>query len=744
MVKCITKIKKRDKVKWGGTEWYVLRKRHDKCQLVRCEVTTGVPIWVLTKNIKLANSTWRSELRSGDSVKIFIGGLWCCAKVLRREGNNLCFQLSFTNFTIRLHESSGRISESRHNHPLWSEKQTRHVIFNSALRIERAPGILYPTEYAQGTPIRKPGSMFITTVKFPFQRMPSYSMKLYDKLSNVEIMYDIASSVGVDVPQNLFFIASQYVNFRKNVYKIPNNILQAYADAALLNNDHARVEELMTASEHENVMFRNEWAIQNHFAVPYFNVIVRVTDCLEVDLFWNRSFEGAVPPPVQSILRDISKPMKYSPKLYEIDSTPCLQYVISRMLGMEETPLQALHLRVVNGFHLTETEGFCSKKYDRFGGLINVYGLDVPALVQNLMQRNPLKTLVIVDPSTLQAWSHFSWWYGKRKEDDQVVVTTKASLRKCWTQLKGFKRIITTVMPRPNTIFSDILSEHSAKIRWAVCQDNNEHFGWHMLDQKPDARARIYCSKANLEAMGVLFPIISTQKIVCLCKHESYKQIVQNTYFMPPKKVNEYLSKFLLHPELVPVHVRGTKLDVCEGTIDVISKRFQIEENLIQSRSKELCSVCLEQIKNPSVTSCGHVYCESCVKELDERKINCAMCRTRFSGYMKISDKNTPGLIKMYKGSCYRLPEKEDWGLKYNILKEYQDATFVTKYPSVKSKLLKAFPKTTCITERALESGMSVVTEKVVMIEPGIALNHLDRAWSQNLEVIQLCYAVKH
>ena len=743
MVKC-KKIRKKDIVKYGGHEWYVKRRKHGRCQLVRREVMTGVPIWVPIEKLKRASQSWRSQLRAGDSVKVFLASLWCHAKVLRREGNNLCIQLSFTNFTLRLPQTSGRIAESTHEFPLWSEKPTAFVLYGGNLRIERAPGVLFPLEYARGTPVRTPEKKFITTIKFRLQRMPSFSMHLYEQLSSTEIMYDIFSSMTPDTPLLLRRLAAQYVNFRRKLYTLPNNILQHFIETALLNNDHERVQELTSASDNEEIMYRNEWAIRQHYSMPFFDVNIRVTDCLEVDLLWNRAFNASVPIPVKQILAHISTPMIYSPALYEIDSTPCLQFVLSRMLGMEEEPLQALHLREVNGHYLTQDGGFCRKQYNRYGGVINVYGLDVPALVRNLVQRSPVKTLVVVNPSTIPIWSNFSKWYGKRKEDDLVVVTTKATLNRQWSFLKGFQRIICTELPRPNTIFEDILKKHSAKLRWAICHDHNEDLGWNMIGQKPDPRARIYRSKAQLEDMGVLFPIMSVQKVICRCKHESYKRIIHNTFFLSKKKVNEYLSKYLLHPELVPIHVRGSKLDVCEGTIDVIAKRFNVKEELLASRTKETCSVCLETIQNPSVTSCGHVFCNTCVKELDSRNINCAMCRTKFSGFMKISDKNTPGIIEMHNGACYRIPENETWGLKYNVLKQHKDATFVTKYSLVKSKLSKAFPKTTIITEKALEHGMTIMTDKVILVEPGIPLQYFDKAWSQNLEIIQLCYTIQH
>lgn len=743
MVKC-RKIKKMDVVKYGGHEWYVKKKKDHKCQLVRCKVMTGVPIWVPLKRVKHACISWRSQLKKNDPLEVFVGGIWCPANVIRREGNYICAQLCFTNFTVRLPDRSSRIAEATHDYPLWSENTHRYVLYESNLRIERAPGILFPMEYATGAPVQKPKPQYVTTLKFKLQHMPSFSMKLYNQLSTEEIMHDIHFSMCSDMPLLLRQIATQYVIFKRKAYPLSNTLLQSYVEEALSHNDHQRVQELMTVSNNEDVMQRNEWAIRESLSFSYFDVIVRVTTCLEIDLLYNTMFTEPVPAPAQQIMFNISHPLEYNAPVYMIDSGPCLQYILSRMLGMEETDLQRLHLREVNGFYLTETTGFCKLAAKSFGGVINVYGLDVVALVTNLIKRSPLKTLVIVDPNAMESWSDFSQWHGRKKEDDTVVVTTKSTLRRNWSELKGFKRIISLVMPKPNTVFENVLKNHSAKIKWAICKNSNEHLGWRMIGQAPDSRALIHLTKSSLEHMGVLFPVMSIQKIVCDCNHESYKQIFENTYWMQNKKVDEYLSKFLLHPDLVPAYIRGKKLDVCEGTLTAIAKKFRLDEDILQSRISETCSVCLETISDPSVTSCGHVFCETCVKELEKRKINCAMCRAKISGYMKISDKNTPGIIEMHNGSCYRIPEKETWGMKYHILKQYTNATFVTKYSTVKTKLKKVFPNTQIITERALQHGMTITTSDIVLVEPGINIRYFDKAWSQDLNIIQLSYRIKH
>lgn len=738
-----SKIKKYDIVRYGGHEWVVKRKKTLKCELVRREVLTGVPIWVPISKIKRV-SNWRNHLTAGDPVKVFLGGLWCYGKVINRVESTLHIQPSFTNYTIRLDKDSGRITEGVHDYPIWKEEESKYILHNSFIKIERAPGILYPMEYVQTTPFTKPKLQFIKTVKFPLQTMPSFPMKFYKRISKAEVMHDIYHSSNPDIPLLLRQIVVQYILYRKKFYDIKPGLLQSHIESALLNNDHRRVNELTSASENEDVMIRNESAIMNEFSFAFFDVNIRITDCLEIDLLWDTLYKGVTPMPVRMILMRISNALDYNPVEYAIDSTPCIQFILSKMLGMEEEPLQALHLREVNGFHLTADHGFCEKILNTFGGVINVYGLDTVALVRNLMQRKPLKTLIVVKSDALPTWSGFSTWYGKKKEDDLVVVTTNNTLIRNWSELKGFKRIICTALPKQNTVYANVLNNHPAKVRWAICTNKDEHLAWNVLQQKSDERARISLSKSQMVQMGILFPAMSIQKIVYMCSPTSYRHIIRNVFFMSNKKIDEYLSKFLLHPSLVPVHVRGLKLDVCEGTLDVIADKFKVEQETLQSRITETCAICLETISNPSVTSCGHVFCEPCIKELDSRNINCAMCRAKFSGYMKISDKNTPGIIEMHNGSCFRIPEKETWGQKYYLLKKNQEATFITKYPAVKTFLRKHFPKTTIITEKSLANGMTVHTKKVVLVEPGISIQYLDKAWSQDLEIIQLSYTVKH
>ena len=99
------KIKRGNFVKYAGHEWIVKDKKKKKYQLVRRQVVVGHTIWAPKEKIKLADQTWRSELRTGDPINLFIGGIWTSASVLRREGSTLCIQPCFNNFTIRLNQN---------------------------------------------------------------------------------------------------------------------------------------------------------------------------------------------------------------------------------------------------------------------------------------------------------------------------------------------------------------------------------------------------------------------------------------------------------------------------------------------------------------------------------------------------------------------------------------------------------------------------------------------------------------
>ncbi|KAJ5495403.1 hypothetical protein N7539_000519 [Penicillium diatomitis] len=47
----------------------------------------------------------------------------------------------------------------------------------------------------------------------------------------------------------------------------------------------------------------------------------------------------------------------------------------------------------------------------------------------------------------------------------------------------------------------------------------------------------------------------------------------------------------------------------------------------IQIESQEACAVCLDNLEDPVITSCGHAFCRGCIEQVIERQHKCPLCR---------------------------------------------------------------------------------------------------------------------
>lgn len=741
----IRKFSRGDVVKYLSHDWVVKRKRSGMVRLIRRQVNSGHPIWVPETRLKFADHSWRSSLVSGDPVSLLLGGSWIKARVLRREGNNVCIQPSFTNMTIRLHQTSGHIAQASHDFPLWEEDVMRPVLYQGEVHLERGLGLMFPWKYGKGSPVNSLPLKFITKIQLPVVHTEGFPMKMYNILSTDEILYDIRNNPS-EIPEILLKLATQYISQRTVRYQVGrHDSLDHYVASALDNNDERRLGELLSIGENTDTWALSEFALYRHFSRAYFVPEITYDETLQtinIEIFWS-GLSMDITPSLRKILQHISTPMQYKPGIVEVHGSPEIAYTLSRMLGMESEPLEKLYLRHVGGQWLTLQGGFCTQTLKTFGGVINVPGLDYVTLVGELMKRSPLKTLVVVETDTLSMWKDFPWWHGSRREDGDIVVTTRSTLLRSWTSLNGFKRIFCTAIPTAGTVYHNVISNMHCPVRWAAWSSPQTPYGrtFNVLGLPYHHRAVITMTKLNMEQMGVLFPIMTVQKIICKPKHDM-KHITNNIAHMSLDKRKEYMSKFLLNPKFVQPHIRGEKLDSYKGTLDSIADKFDMDKSLLNTRIAETCAICLETISQPAVTPCGHVFCSVCAAELDKRNINCALCRAKVHGYIRVSDKDTPGKIIMHKGSCYRVQDDDTWGSKYSILKQHTDATFVTEYGSVKRALKKVFPKTEVLTKKSLKNGLRIQTSKIVMVEPG-PLPYLDYAWGQDLEIISLGYTVK-
>lgn len=52
----------------------------------------------------------------------------------------------------------------------------------------------------------------------------------------------------------------------------------------------------------------------------------------------------------------------------------------------------------------------------------------------------------------------------------------------------------------------------------------------------------------------------------------------------------------------------------------------------IQGRQQRKCTLCLEEMREPSVTTCGHVFCWACIQDWIREKPECPLCRQAILG----------------------------------------------------------------------------------------------------------------
>jgi len=619
-------------------------------------------------------------------------------------------------------------------------------MFQGEIHLERGRGLMFPWQYAKGDPVSTPPLKFITKIQSPVVHTRGFPMKMYNSLSTDEILYDIQRNGCTDMPVILQKLAYQYVKHRCARYQVTrSDSIDQYVASALDNNDTRRVTELLSIGENTSTWTLSEFALYRHFSRAYLVPEITYNEALQtitIALFWS-GVQLDITPSIKKIFEIISTPMRYSPSIVEVHGSPEIAYGLSRMLGMESEPLEKLYLRHVGEHWLTLQGGFCTRTLKTYGGIINIPGADYVTLVRELIRRSPLKTLIVVETDTLSMWSGFPLWHGSRREDGNIVVTTRSTLLRSWTSLNGFKRIICTTVPTKGTVYHNVISNMPCTTRWAFWGVPGVSYvpAFNVLGMPYNEKAIVSLTWTDMKNMGVVFPNTTVQNILCKPKHDM-THITANISHMSYDKRKDYMSKFLLNPKLVLPHIRGEKLDSYNGTLDSIADKFQLDKCVLGTRITETCAICLETISQPAVTPCGHVFCGVCAAELDKRNINCALCRAKVHGYIRVSDENTPGKIIMYKGSCFRVQEDDSWGAKYSLLKEHADATFITKYGSVKRVLKKAFPKTEIFTLKAIENGLRVKTSKIVMVEPG-TLPNFAYAWGQDLEIITLGYSVK-
>jgi len=88
----------------------------------------------------------------------------------------------------------------------------------------------------------------------------------------------------------------------------------------------------------------------------------------------------------------------------------------------------------------------------------------------------------------------------------------------------------------------------------------------------------------------------------------------------------------LLFESISPSYgVSKDRLELNTHTPVLEKPRYELKDNetmgWIEGRQQRKCTLCLEELKDPSATTCGHVFCWSCIADWIREKPECPLCR---------------------------------------------------------------------------------------------------------------------
>jgi peroxin-10 len=94
---------------------------------------------------------------------------------------------------------------------------------------------------------------------------------------------------------------------------------------------------------------------------------------------------------------------------------------------------------------------------------------------------------------------------------------------------------------------------------------------------------------------------------------------------------NAYSTNNELLIETGPVHLSSSNIEKVTHTLILAEPRYHLKnENVmgwIKGQQQRKCTLCLEELKDPAATQCGHVFCWTCIGDWVKEKPECPLCR---------------------------------------------------------------------------------------------------------------------
>ncbi|PHH73418.1 hypothetical protein CDD83_4753 [Cordyceps sp. RAO-2017] len=78
---------------------------------------------------------------------------------------------------------------------------------------------------------------------------------------------------------------------------------------------------------------------------------------------------------------------------------------------------------------------------------------------------------------------------------------------------------------------------------------------------------------------------------------------------------------------------QASRVDIAAATHTPVAAapRFDLARDetmaYIKGRQQRKCTLCLEELRDPSATQCGHVFCWDCIGDWVREKPECPLCR---------------------------------------------------------------------------------------------------------------------
>ncbi|KAK7226431.1 hypothetical protein V2G26_014434 [Clonostachys chloroleuca] len=149
--------------------------------------------------------------------------------------------------------------------------------------------------------------------------------------------------------------------------------------------------------------------------------------------------------------------------------------------------------------------------------------------------------------------------------------------------------------------------------------------------------------RAGYEVLGVLLVVqLAVQGYLHVRSTLQQEKAARERALVPAADVDVSLSHdnsyynnndLLLNSDLGGAQAQATRIDIASTTHTPVGStpRYVLGDDkvmgFIKGQQQRKCTLCLEELRDPSATQCGHVFCWECIGDWVREKPECPLCR---------------------------------------------------------------------------------------------------------------------